>query len=96
MRSAALLLAALVAGLAACAVRPSAPAPGWAKAEATDADFRAAMAGCRTQASKQPLMPRLPSERSVEPGQPAVSLQDMANYKRAVDDCMAEQGWTRR
>lgn len=89
-----LLLATAVAGCAAPQPQPTA----WVKAEATDADYRAAIGRCHTQAARLPLTPGLSSsrDRAPDPSQPAVSLQDMANFRRAVEECMRNEGWTRR
>ena len=86
----------LVCSLAGCAAIGS----SWEQTEATDADSRAGMAMCRTQVSKIPLTPKLSSvpydPNEVGPHEPAVGLQDMANHRKAVNDCMEAQGWTRR
>jgi hypothetical protein len=92
----ALILAPL---LGACA---SPTVPAWTKGDSTDAEFRAAMGECRSQAAKQPLTPK-PGSRPEDaaslgaiPAEPGVSVQDMADFRRAVAECLSARGWSRR
>ena len=98
MRSS-LLLALAALCFAGCA---STAAPAWTKTSATDADAAAALARCRDEASKVPLTPKGGVPRSsTDPnaagasGTP-VSSEDMVNYRRSVNDCMGDAGWSRR
>ncbi|HJV61197.1 MAG TPA: hypothetical protein VJ743_09615 [Albitalea sp.] len=76
--------------------------PPWTKPDATDADMRAALNTCRAQASRQPLTPRAapPHDRSdpnaAGPNAAGASAEDMATYRRHVNDCMASAGWSHR
>lgn len=85
--------------LAGCA---STVPPAWTKPGATDADARAAMGHCREMASKMPLTSKGAAARdntdpnAAGPGGTPVSSEDMAHYRRSVNDCMGDAGWKRR
>jgi len=89
-------VACLLAGCA--ATRPM----SWYKPDANDADARLAIAKCRAWAAQQPTSPKLaalpPADVSegVELGEGRASLEDMADYRRSIQACMAADGWTRR
>jgi hypothetical protein len=91
-----ILLAVL---LAACA---SPRLQTWQKPDATEEDLRATIARCRTQAASRPVTPKRPAPfdgtTSTETGlsNSGVSIEDMANFKRLVDECLVAEGWTRR
>jgi hypothetical protein len=92
----AILLAVL---LAACA---SPRLQTWVKPDATEEDLRATIARCHAQAAGRPVAPKRaapfdgndPTETGLSNA--SVSLQDMANFRRLVDECLAAEGWTRR
>jgi hypothetical protein len=85
--------------LAACA---SPRLQTWVKPGATEEDLRATIARCRTQAAGHSVSPKRaapfdgndPTETGL--GNASVSLEDMANFRRLVDECVAAQGWARR
>jgi hypothetical protein len=74
----------------------------WYKPGMADVDSSTTLARCHTLASEQPLTPKMGSvpnandPNSTGLSQPGVSLEDMGNYRRAVNDCMAADGWMRR
>jgi len=93
------LVSVLACALAGCAAHT---VQQWQKAGATDADLRFAMGRCRTQAAGGVSAPQ--HERPADANDlgngglntPSPSLQDMANYRHEVDDCLIADGWVRR
>ena len=77
-------------------------AQSWVKPDANDADARAALARCRTLSAEQPVSPKMAGlpmagdSDAAQLGAGRASLEDMANYRRSVEACMAAGGWTRR
>jgi hypothetical protein len=89
--------------LACCLAGCATPASqSWVKPDANDVDLRTALVRCRSQAANQPLAPKVipnPDPNSPEAaglGAWGVSMEDMASYRKAISDCMADDGWTRR
>jgi hypothetical protein len=74
----------------------------WEKPGATDVDARAAVSHCRSLAADEPLTTKpAPPPMADQPDAQGlsgfgVSLEDMGNYRRSINDCMAADGWSRR
>ena len=89
----------LISGLVGCA---SPATQSWTKAGATDVELRSTLGQCRTQASKMPLTPKMGTGAgSTDPNSASaavnsVSIEDMASFRNAVNDCMTHAGWSRR
>ncbi len=87
---------------AGCAMQPLSPLPRWHKPDASDADARAALTQCRGRAAQEPLTTKLP--QAPDSNNPdaqglsgyGVSMEDMGNYRRAINECMAAEGWSRQ